>query len=43
LGRTEESIVEEAKKHAADLIVTSKPWKDALAYIVKGSVTEKPA
>jgi len=30
LGRTEESIVEEAKKHAADLIVTSShgrtPW-----------------
>jgi universal stress protein A len=41
LGRTEESIVEEAKKHAADLIVISSHGRTALAYIVKGSVTEK--
>ena len=41
LGRTEESIVEEAKKHATDLIVISTHGTTALAYIVKGSVTKK--
>ena len=41
LGRTEESIVEEAKKHATDLIVISTHGTTALAHIVKGSVTKK--
>jgi nucleotide-binding universal stress UspA family protein len=40
LGRTEESIVEEAKKHATDLIVISTHGRTALVHIVRGSVTE---
>ena len=41
LGKTEESILEEAKRHAVDLIVISSHGRTALAHIVMGSVTEK--
>jgi universal stress protein A len=40
LGRSDERIVEEAKKRASDLIVMSTHGRSALAHVLRGSVTE---